>query len=103
MSRSVEVRVAGQSYRVVSSAPEAEVRRLAAAVEAKVLELTPRGRSPAPQALLLAAIALAHEVEEERSLREGLERRTRDLLRRSVARLDEVLEGPAPSDVSRET
>ncbi|HSY23110.1 MAG TPA: cell division protein ZapA [Polyangiaceae bacterium] len=94
MSRTVEVRVAGQSYRVVSSAPEGEVRRLAEAVNAKLAELVPKGRGAPPNALLLAAIALAHDVEEEREKRETLERRARDWLRRMVTRIDEVLEAP---------
>jgi cell division protein ZapA len=103
MSRTIEVRVAGQTYRVVSSAPEEEVRRLAEVVNAKLAEVAPRGKSAQPQALLLAAMALAHQVEEERDQREILERRTRDLLRRTVARIDEVLEDSEGDDVSRET
>lgn len=91
MSRTVEVRVAGQNYRVVSSAPEAEVRRLAEAVNAKLAELVPKGRAAPPNALLLAAIALAHDLEEEREQRGAVEERTRELLRRVVAGLDEVL------------
>jgi len=37
-------------------------------------------------------MALAHEVEAERSKRESLERRTRDLLRRVLVRIDDALE-----------
>lgn len=90
--RTVELRIAGQSYRVVSSAPDEELRRLAEVVGAKLTELTPRGRAPQPQAILLAAIALAHELEAERGRRESLERRTRDLLRRVLVRIDDALE-----------
>jgi cell division protein ZapA len=110
MSRTVEVRVAGQSYRVVSSAPEGEVRRLADAVNAKIAELVPKGRAAPPNAILLAAIALAHDVEEEREKREDLERRARDWVHRVVAGIDEVLEAPPDAEgqvdaqeVSRET
>jgi cell division protein ZapA len=92
MSRTVEVRVAGQSFRVVSSAPESEVRRLAEIVNAKLAEIVPKGRAAPPNALLLAAIALAHEVEEERGKRMSVEQRARELLRRVVARIDELLE-----------
>ena len=42
--------------------------------------------------MLLAAMALAHEVETERGRRESLERRTRDLLRRMLVRIDDALE-----------
>jgi cell division protein ZapA len=93
--RTVELRIAGQSYRVVSSAAAEELRHLAELVEAKLTEVAPRGKAP-PQALLLAALALAHEVESERDRRESLERRTRDLLRRVLVRIDVALE---PFDV----
>ena len=54
--------------------------------------MTPRGRAVPPQAMLLAAMALAHEAETERDQRESLERRTRDLLRRALMRIDAALE-----------
>jgi len=90
--RTVQLRVAGQSYKVVSTAPESDLQRLAATVDAKVAEVVPRGRAVAPQAMLLAAIALAHELEEERAKREALERKTRDVLRRVLVRIDDALE-----------
>jgi cell division protein ZapA len=89
--RTIELNVAGQSYRVVSSSPGDELKRLADMVEEKLGEIAPRGR-PQPQAMLLAAIALAHEIEVEREKRESLERRTRDLLRRVLVRIDDALE-----------
>jgi len=95
VSRSVELRIAGNTYRVVSSAAEADLQRLAQLVAAKLAEVSPRGRPPQPQAMLLAAIALAHEVESERAGRESLERRTREFLHRSLARIDEALESVA--------
>jgi cell division protein ZapA len=90
--RTVELRIAGQSYRVVSSAPEEDLKRLALVVGAKLAELVPKGRPVPPQAMLLAAMALAHEVEAARSEQESLERRTRDLLRRTLVRIDDALE-----------
>jgi cell division protein ZapA len=90
--RTVQLRVAGQSYKVVSSAPENELERLAATVDAKVSEVTPRGRAASPQSMLLAAISLAHELESERGRREALEVKTRDLMRRVLLRIDEALE-----------
>lgn len=83
--------IAGQSYRVVSSADEGELRRLADAVSAKVVEVTPDGRGPGPQAMLLAAMALAHELEEERSRRRSIERRAQEMLRKVLGRIDELL------------
>jgi cell division protein ZapA len=90
--RTVELRIAGQSFRVVSSAPEEDLKRLASIVGAKLAELIPKGRPVPPQAMLLAAIALAHDVEEARSAQQSLQRRTRDLLRRTLVRIDDALE-----------
>jgi len=91
--RAVSLRIAGHSYKVVTSADEAELQRLARTVSTKVEELTPEGKAAAPQAVLLAAIALAHELEQERARRVSLERRMRDLLRRVIVRIDDALEG----------
>ena len=90
--RVAQVKVGGQNYKVVTSAAESELNRLAAKVDEKIAEVTPRGRPVVPQALLLAAIALAHELEEERARREALERRTRDVLRRALVRIDDALD-----------
>ena len=90
--RTVQLAIAGQTYKVVSTASEDELQRLATVVDEKVTALAPRGRAATPQALLLAAIALAHDLESERSHREKVERRTRDLLRRMLVRIDDALE-----------
>ena len=90
--RAVSLCIAGQSYRVVSSENEEELHRLAETVSAKVEELTPQGKGAAPQAVLLAAIALAHELEKERARRVAVERRTRDLLRHVIGRIDDALD-----------
>ncbi|MBX3185914.1 MAG: cell division protein ZapA [Labilithrix sp.] len=91
-TRPVQLRIGGQSYKVVSSADEDELQRLADAVSAKVAELTPRGKAAPAQAVLLAAIALAHELEEERKRRLTVERRARDMLRRVLVRIDDALD-----------
>lgn len=87
----VQLRVAGQTYRVVTSAGEQELHRLAKKVEVALSEVTPRGRQPSPQALVLAAISLAHEVEEERARRIELEERYRRVLTSLLDRVDHVL------------
>lgn len=89
--RAVNLSIAGQSYRVVSSADEEELQRLAEAVGAKMAEVTPDGRVIGPQAMLLAAMALAHELEEERSRRAAVELRTQEMLRNVLGRIDDVL------------
>jgi cell division protein ZapA len=90
--RAIQLRVAGQTYKVVSSADEEELRHLAALVDDRVGALVPKGRTVPANAILLAAIALAHDLEEERSKRSSLERRARDVLRRVLMRIDHALE-----------
>lgn len=85
--RTVELRIGGQKYRVVSSADDAELQRLAGMVSRKLSEVS-SGAAVASQAMLLAALALAHDVDTERRRRESLEGRTRDLLRRLQARIE---------------
>jgi cell division protein ZapA len=95
-ARPVELRIAGQSYKVVSSADEEDLQRLADAVSAKLAALTPRGKTASSQSILLAAIALAHELEEERARRSAVERRSRDMLRRVLLRIDDALDTAEP-------
>lgn len=94
MRAPVTLNVGGQQYRVVASVPEDSLRRLAAVVDERIRAIVPRGKAVTPNAILLAAIALANEVEEEREKREGIEKRSRDVLRRLLARIDEALEAP---------
>jgi cell division protein ZapA len=89
--RTVSLHVAGQSYRVITTAPEGDLQRLAGIVGSKLAEVSPRPGAIPPQAMLLAAIALAHELEEERSRRQALELRARDMMRRVLVRLDETI------------
>jgi cell division protein ZapA len=89
--RPISLRIAGQSYKVVSSASEEELQRLADTVSAKVEELTPEGKGVAPQAVILAAMALAHELEQERARRIFVERRAREMLRRVLGRIDDAI------------
>jgi cell division protein ZapA len=96
--RTVQLRLGGQTYRVVTSASDEELRSLSAAVSEKLASVTPKGRAPTPQSMLLAAMALAHEAEEERARRRALERKTRDLLRRVLVRVDSALEPLLESD-----
>ena len=88
--RTVELRIGGQKYRVVSSADDAELQRLAGMVSSKLSELS-AGMVVAPQAMLLAALALAHDAETERRRRESVEGRTRELLQRLLVRIDASL------------
>ncbi len=89
--RTIELRIAGQKYRVVSSASEEELSHIAELLGAKLAELGGRSRGEPSQAMLLAALALAHDVMVERDRRASLEDRTRALLGRTMARIDEAL------------
>lgn len=89
--RPISVRIAGQDYRVVSSSSEEDLQRLAGTVNAKVEELTPPGKAPGNQAVLLAAMALAHELEQERARRVQVERRAKEMMKRVLGQLDEAL------------
>jgi cell division protein ZapA len=90
--RTVTLKIGSREYKLVSSATEDELSKLADAVNAKLTELVPPDRPEPPQALLLAALALAHDLEEERLRTRSLERKSRDMLRRVLVRIDSVLE-----------
>ena len=88
----VELRVGGQTYRVVATAEEADLHRLADVVDGRLRQLTAPGRSVSPQTLLLAAMSLAHDLEAERGRRMQSEQRAREMLSGLVARIDAALE-----------
>ena len=81
----VELKVGGQTYRVVASAEETELRRLADLVDARLRSMSAPGRPISPQALLLAAISLAHDLEEEKRKRAQLEARSKEMLKSELA------------------
>jgi cell division protein ZapA len=88
--RTVVLTIGSKEYKVVSSATPEELTRLASTVSARLAEVPP-GRDPA-QALVLTALALAHDLEAEQQRSRSLERRSRDMLRRVLVRLDNVLD-----------
>ncbi len=88
----VELRVGGQTYRVASTAEEADLHRLADVVDGRLRQLTAPGRAVSPQTLLLAAISLAHDLEDERNRRLRSEQRAREMLSSLVSRIDAALE-----------
>lgn len=87
----VEVVVGGKPFRLVTSADEASLRRFAATVDAKLRQVSPPGKPIPPQAMLLVAIALAHDVELERERRHSVTRRWRESLRALLDRVDSML------------
>jgi cell division protein ZapA len=101
--RTVQLRVGGQTYRVVTSASDDELQRLAAVVDAKLATVVPAGRAVTPQAMLLAAMALAHELEEERSRSAAVATKARGAFGRLLQRVDAAIEATAEGTVSRTT
>ncbi len=89
----VELKVGGQVYRVVASSEEAELKRLAEIVDTRLRSLASPGRQVSPQMMLLAALALAHDLEEERARRVRVESRAKEMLASVLERIDAVLEG----------
>lgn len=88
----VEIKLGGQVLRVVVGEDRAKLDALVSAVEGR-LSKHKRGAAPIPQnAMALVALELANEVAELQAKYAELERRTRDLLRRSVSRIDSALE-----------
>lgn len=87
----VEVEVGGKTYRVVASAQPEVVQRLAGMVDERLRSLVAPRRVVQPQSLLLAALALANDLEEERAQRLALEARSRDLLTSVLHRIDAAL------------
>jgi len=87
----VELRVGGHTYRVVGNAGPDELQRLASIVDGKLRELS-ASSAYHPQSLLLVAMALAHELEVERSRRRDVEAQSRDMLRTLLDRVDAALE-----------
>jgi cell division protein ZapA len=93
--RTVQLRLGGQTYRVVTSATDDELQRLAAMVDEKLAAVSPPGRPVTPQSMLLAAMALAHDLEHERARSAHLADRAREAFGRVLARVDAALASSA--------
>jgi len=100
--RQVQLRIGGQTYRVVTSASDDELHRLTAMVEQKLALVAPPGRVVNPNALLLAALALAHDLEAERNQNKAQLAKTRSAFGRMLERVDLALGTlePAGGDAS---
>jgi cell division protein ZapA len=90
--RTVQLRVAGQTYRVVTTANDADLKRLVSTLEEKLAEVSPRSRAVNPQAMLLAALALINDLEEERGRSRRIEGRAKEALGRLLTRIDTALQ-----------
>jgi cell division protein ZapA len=88
----VEVNVGGQLYRLVASSGEQSLRRYAGVVNERLRELAGSG-SNHPQAMLLVALALAHDLEDERARSSELREQSETMLRELLDRVDAALDG----------
>jgi cell division protein ZapA len=98
----VAVTVGGQTYRLVASVPEDELQRLAGVVDARIREIVPRGKPVTANAVLLAAMSLAHDLEAATAEKSALEAKSRDLLRRLLTRIDEALDAETAGEADGE-
>jgi cell division protein ZapA (FtsZ GTPase activity inhibitor) len=95
--RTVQLRVGGAQYRVVTTAGDGELRQCVGVLEEKLAQVTPPGRTVTPQSMVLAALALVNELEAERERSRRLELRTREVLARLLERVDAALEDETPA------
>jgi cell division protein ZapA len=89
----VEVNVGGQLYRLVGSSGEHTLQRYAGVVNERLREVTGSDRAPHPQAMLLVAMALAHDLEEERARHEETRAHAEEMLRNLLVRVNAALDG----------
>ena len=87
----VELNVAGQSCRVVTTADESELKQLASMVEDKLKDVLGPGRPVTTQAMLLAAVALANDVREEQARSKAIAKRAKTALSSLLERVDGAL------------
>ncbi|MFI5301753.1 MAG: cell division protein ZapA [Polyangiales bacterium] len=90
-SNTVAVRVGGQAYQLRSNVPEVELRRLAEVVDTRIRDLVPPGRPVPATAIVLAAIALVHDLETERAARLDDRAATRERVHGLLGRVDKAL------------
>lgn len=94
--------MAGETCRVVTTADEEELQRFAAMVEEKLAEVVQPGRPVTTKAMLLAAVALAHDADEQRARADAIAERARDGLSGLLHRVDDALERSAELARERE-
>ncbi len=99
--KAVELNVAGQRCRVVTTANDQELKELVALVEDKLAAVTGPGRPIGTQALLLAAVALAHDVKEQRDRADTIVGRAKQSLTSLLGRVDTALEQNESQDRER--
>jgi cell division protein ZapA len=100
--RTILFSIAGHTYRVVTSASEAEIQQLAAIVDERMRAIA-GGRQPGMEALVLAAVSLAHDAEAQKARADEIALGARKVMGRMLERIDTALEAspaqpPGPDD-----
>ena len=97
--RTIVFSVAGRAYRVVTSASEEEIRKLAGIVDERMRAIA-AGRQPGMEALVLAAISLAHDVEAQKARVDEIALGARKVMGRMLDKIDTAL-ASAPHEPPR--
>lgn len=92
-SEPVELKVGGQLYRVVTNADPETLEHYAEVVQERLRATSGSENPQHPQALLLAALALAHDLEQEKERRLAVEANARAKVQSWVDRVSEALGG----------
>lgn len=87
----VELTVAGQTCKVVTTASPDELEALTAMVEEKLEQVLTPGRPVTTQAMLLAAVALANDVREQRARADAIAAQAKMTLTGLIKRVDSAL------------
>jgi cell division protein ZapA len=91
-NKAVELNVAGQSCRVVTTADQSELQALAAMVEEKLAAVLQPGRPVDTRSMLLAAVALANDAREQKRRADAIAARAKTALQGLMTRVDDALE-----------
>lgn len=86
-----ELHIGGHTYRVQSSAEEAELTRLAGLVDSRLAQL-PASQRQDPRSLVLVALSLARELDLEQQAHQSLRARVAERLTSLVGRIDSALD-----------
>lgn len=94
MKRTVTLDIAGAKYRMTSDADEAHLKQLAEMVDERIQALGPKALRAASPAQLLAVVALglADDLLAAEKRKDELERTTRSVIEKAIARIDARLE-----------
>jgi len=88
--RTVQLSVAGRQYKIVTTASDADLARLVRRVEKRLKDVA-GARGGSPDAILLTAMALAHDVEQEAARADRVLEKAKRAATELLQRVDAVL------------